>query len=82
MEQTSADIQPKFVDDAKIRQIETTLDTLICYTVTVYMYMCIGLVVPRGRMLCLTTWYLLLQVLVSRPPHVVGKNMFFRFTFN
>ena len=81
MEQTSADIQPKFVDDAKIRQIETTLDTLICYTVTVYMYMCIGLVVPRGRML-FDYVYLLLQVLVSRPPHVVGKNMFFRFTFN
>ena len=47
MKQTSADIQTKFVDDTKVFQTETTQDTLICYTVIIYMYMCIGLVVPR-----------------------------------
>ena len=38
VKQTSVDIQPKFIDDTNICQIETTSDTLIRYTAVVYMY--------------------------------------------
>ena len=48
VKQTSADIQPKFVDDPKICQTETTWNTFIRYTVIVYMYICIGLAVAWG----------------------------------
>ena len=78
MKQTSANIQSKFVDETKICQIETTKDTLVFYTVVVYMY---NISCPGGRMLFFITPYLLLQVLESRPPNAIGKNMF-RFTLN
>ena len=48
VKQTSVDIQPKFIDDTNICQIETTSDTLIRYTAVVYMYICIGSVVEGG----------------------------------
>ena len=41
VKQTSVDIQPKFIDDMNICEIETTPDTLIRYTAVVYMYICI-----------------------------------------